>query len=182
MATEQGVVTRVTPHTAWVKTTRTEACQSCTARKTCHTLGGGTETEVEAVNAPAAQPGDRVLLMFKTTSLLKATSLIYLLPIIVLLCGAGVGHQLAALLDWDPSIAAAVIGFCFFGAALAYVKKQGNRMADHAAYQPQIIRVLRRDHTNQFDKVPKATIPGPNQNRKAPMPRLDKDNTLRHYQ
>jgi sigma-E factor negative regulatory protein RseC len=162
MATEQGVVTRVTPHTAWVKTTRTEACQGCSARKTCHTLGGGSESEVEAVNAPAAQPGDRVLLMFKTASLLKATSLIYLLPIIVLLCGAGVGHRLAALLDWDPSIAAAVFGFGFFGAALAYVKKQGNRMADNAAYQPRIIRVLRRENANRFDNVPRPTLRGPN--------------------
>jgi sigma-E factor negative regulatory protein RseC len=80
--------------------------------------------------------------MFKTTSLLKATFLIYLLPIIVLLCGAGLGHQLALILDWEPSVTAAISGLSFFGAALAYVKKQGNRMADKAAYQPQIIRVL----------------------------------------
>ena len=173
MATEQGIVTRVGSHTAWVKTTRTESCQSCAARKTCHTLGGGSESEVEAVNTPAAQPGDRVLLMFKTTSLLKATSLIYLLPIVVLMCGAGVGYQLAVVLDWDQSIAAAVFGFSFFGAALAYVKKQGNRMADNAAYQPQIIRVLRRGHANRLDNVPIPTPPGP-------VPRLDKANTLGH--
>ena len=59
MATEKGVVTKLESNAAWVTTTRTEACESCAAKGSCRTLGGGKEMEVEAINLAGARVGLR---------------------------------------------------------------------------------------------------------------------------
>jgi len=141
LATEQGVVTRVGIGTAWIKTTKSEACKACSARNTCHSMGGE-EVEVEVINAANAQPGDRVVISFETSSLLKATFLIYVFPIVCLLAGALVGRELAPLLDWGESIAAGVVGFSAFFVSMLFVYFKANRMGRQDQYRPQVIRVL----------------------------------------
>ena len=80
MATEEGIVFKLGdagPGTAWVKTTRSSACAGCSSRDACHAEGGGKEMEVEAINTARARVGDRIVLNIKTSSLLKATFLLY---------------------------------------------------------------------------------------------------------
>ncbi|HSO20180.1 MAG TPA: SoxR reducing system RseC family protein, partial [Desulfosarcina sp.] len=47
--------------TAWVKTTRSSACESCSSRDACQAGGGGQEMEVEAINTADARVGDRIV-------------------------------------------------------------------------------------------------------------------------
>ena len=49
MNTEEGVVIRIDAKNAWIKTVKTGACESCSSRGACNTLGGGKEMEVEAM-------------------------------------------------------------------------------------------------------------------------------------
>ena len=142
MATEKGVVTKVGPATAWVKTTKTSACESCTARDSCHTLGGGNEAEIEVINTAGAKEGDNVVIRFETSSLLKATFLLYVFPIILLVIGAVIGQQAAPYLNFNPSGFSAVIGFSFFFAAVLTIKFKANRLARKNEYRPKIIKVL----------------------------------------
>ena len=76
MATEKGIVLRTDSEAAWVKTVRSSACEGCTAKGSCHSMGGGNEMEVKALNTAGARAGDRIVLSFETASLLKATFLI----------------------------------------------------------------------------------------------------------
>ncbi len=55
--------------------------------------------EVKALNTAGARVGDRIVLSFETHSLLKATFLIYVFPIILLIVGAVVGQALAPVID-----------------------------------------------------------------------------------
>jgi sigma-E factor negative regulatory protein RseC len=143
MATEEGVVTKIeSAATAWVKTTRSGACKSCSARSSCHSLGGGEETEVEALNHAGAQIGQKVVLSFDTSPLLKATFLLYLFPILTMMAGAFIGQQLATTFHLDPSFLAAVFGFLFFGLTLVFVRSKGNKLAKRDEYRPKIIRVV----------------------------------------
>jgi sigma-E factor negative regulatory protein RseC len=143
MATEEGIVTKIeSAATAWVKTTRSGACKSCSARSSCHSLGGGEESEVEAINRAGAQIGQKVLLSFDTSPLLKATFLLYMLPILTLMAGAFVGQQLAADFHLDPSFSAAVLGFLCFGLTIVFVRAKGNNLAKREEYRPKIIRVI----------------------------------------
>jgi sigma-E factor negative regulatory protein RseC len=120
MATEEGVVFKMGASgagTAWVKTTRSSACESCSSRDTCHGEGGGKEMEmeVEAINTADARVGDRIVLNIRTASLLKATFLLYVFPILAMIAGAVLGQAVAVMRDADPSGLSALFGFLFFG-------------------------------------------------------------------
>jgi len=144
LATEQGVVLRTHSHIAWVKTVRSSACEGCSAKGSCHTMGGGQDMEVKALNTAGARVGDRIVLSFETPSLLKATFLIYVFPIILLLVGAVVGQALAPVIDLNSSALSVISGFVFFCTALIIVKARANKMAKKDEYQPKVIKILDR--------------------------------------
>ena len=143
MATEQGVVLRTDSEGAWVKTIRSSACEGCTAKGSCHSMGGGQDMEVKALNPAGAREGDRIVLSFETSSLLKATFLIYVFPIIFLIAGAALGQMLAPLMAFNPSSLAALLGFAFFFTALFIIKSRANKMAKQNAYQPKITKIIK---------------------------------------
>ncbi|MCK4987578.1 MAG: SoxR reducing system RseC family protein, partial [Desulfobacterales bacterium] len=142
MATEQGVVLRTDSGAAWVKTVRSSNCEGCTAKGSCHTMGGGRDMEVKAVNSVGARVGDRIVLSFETAALLKATFLIYVFPIILLIVGAALGQVLAPLIGFSPSALSVLLGFAFFFTALFIVKARANKMAKKNAYQPKITKII----------------------------------------
>lgn len=98
--------------------------------------------EVKAINIAGARKGDRIVLSFETRSLLKATFLIYVFPIIFLVIGALVGQMLAAFTALNPSALSALLGFASFFSALFIMKVRANKMAAKNAYQPKITKIL----------------------------------------
>jgi sigma-E factor negative regulatory protein RseC len=142
LATEKGIVLRTDSEAAWVKTVRSSACEGCTAKGSCHSMGGGNEMEVKALNTAGARAGDRIVLSFETASLLKATFLIYVFPIILLIVGAAIGQMLASLIDFNPSALSVLLGFVFFFTGLFIIKARANKMAKKSAYQPKITKIL----------------------------------------
>jgi sigma-E factor negative regulatory protein RseC len=152
MATEEGVVFKIGPPekgTAWVKTARSSACDSCSSRHICNADGGGEEMEVEAINTAAAKVGDRILLNIRTASLLKATFLLYVFPILAMLAGALIGQSVAETRGSDPSGMAALIGFLFFGLAFIVIRITGRRLSKSSEYKPEIIKI--RGHYSPID-------------------------------
>jgi len=157
MAIEEGIVTKIpTPGKVLVSTVRSGACAACRARGMCHSVGGGGEAEVVANNAANARVGDRVVISFRTGSLLKAMFLLYMFPIMCLLAGAVIGNNYAYALQMDSSIFSAIVGFLFFGASIVFIRTKGNKMAQKDEYQPKIVRILKRgeieDPTRIADK------------------------------
>lgn len=145
MATEEGIVFRLGPTgsgTAWVKTTRSSACESCSSRQACH-AGGGKEMEVEAINTADARVGDRIVLNIKTTSLLKATFLLYVFPILAMIAGALIGQMVGAMRGGDPSGMSALFAFLSFGLAFLLIRIVGRRLSRNDAYTPEIIKIRR---------------------------------------
>ena len=144
MATEHGIVIRTDSHEAWVKTVKSGSCEGCTARGACHShsLSDSGEVEVNAINEAGAKVGDRIVLSFQTSSLLKATFLLYVFPILFLIFGAAIGQQTAPYFNFDSSGFSAIIGFSFFFAAVLVIKIKANKMAKKNEYRPKIIKVL----------------------------------------
>lgn len=142
MTFEEGVVLYAKGKTARVKTTKSEACESCSAKSSCHSLGGGKDMEVEALNPAGAKPGDQVMIGFETASLYKATFLMYVFPILALLGGAFLGAALAPAMGLGESAAAALVGFIFFGIAFVVVRLTATRLSAKTSYRPKIIRII----------------------------------------
>jgi sigma-E factor negative regulatory protein RseC len=143
MATEQGVVIKTDPSGAWVKTVKSGACAGCTSREACHSMSAGGEMEVKAINEAGAKVGDRIVLSFGSASLLKATFLLYVFPILLLIAGALIGQETAPYFNFNPSGFSAIIGFSFFIAALLIIKVKGNQLAKKNEYRPKIVKILK---------------------------------------
>jgi sigma-E factor negative regulatory protein RseC len=92
-------------------------------------MGANGEMEVKVINEAGAKAGDRILLSFKTSSLLKATFLLYVFPILLLFVGALFGQTVAPKFDFNPSGLAAITGFTFFFVALLIVRTSANKLA-----------------------------------------------------
>lgn len=156
MAIEQGIVIKLGSHgekTAWVKTTRSSACESCSSRDSCNAGIDGKDQEVEAINMADARVGDRIQLSIKTSSILKAMFLLYLFPILCMLGGGMFGNWMAERLTANPSVVAAVSALICFGASLVVVRAGGQRLGGKEAYQPKIIRILGRGATPKETQI-----------------------------
>ena len=141
MATEEGIVTAVSTGTAWVKTTRSSACKGCSARHSCSPQNNQA-TLVEVVNPVHAKVGDRILINIESASLLKASFLIYVFPILCMLAGAGLGQGVGIVLSLNPSWTSPILAALFFVGAILYMKSKGNRLAQIDAYKPKIVRII----------------------------------------
>mgnify|MGYP001826529038 FL=1 len=98
--------------------------------------------EVKAINSVGAGVGDRIVLSFETASLLKATFLIFVFPIILMISGAALGLILTPRIGFSPSALSVMLGFAFFFSALFIIKARANNMAQKNAYQPKITKIL----------------------------------------
>jgi sigma-E factor negative regulatory protein RseC len=105
-------------------------------------LGGGKEMEVEAINDAGAKVGQNVVISFDTTPLLKATFLLYVVPILFLMIGAVIGDQMAPHFNFNVSTFSLITGLLFFGLAIMFVKSKGNKMAKKDKYRPKVIKVI----------------------------------------
>ena len=143
MATEKGVVVEVGDNTAWVKTEKSGACESCCAKGACLPIGNGNDMKVETINSVGAAIGDRVVLSFGSSSLFKATFFLYMFPILCLVGGAIAGMILAPILEVDEQGLSAIIGFACFLCSIVIVRIRGNKMAQKDEYKPKIVRIVR---------------------------------------
>ena len=150
MATEQGIVIKTDSRATWVKTFKSGNCAGCSARGSCHAPGGDDEMEVKVINEAGAKVGDRIVLSFKTSSLLKATFLLYVFPILLLIIGAAVGQEIAPKFDFNPSGLSAIMGFAFFFAALLIIKTTANKLARKNEYRPKITKILTRMNRSSY--------------------------------
>ncbi len=142
MANEYGIVTDIAGRTAWVMTQRSSACESCSSRGSCMSDGGGKTMRVNVDNPVQAGVGDRVMIHMHTGSLLKATFLLYVIPILAMLAGAGIGQWLGIRYGIDPNGAAVALGVAALVAGVAGMRLKANALARRSEYRPVIVRIL----------------------------------------
>jgi sigma-E factor negative regulatory protein RseC len=110
---EEVLVVAVDGLYAMVSSQRKSACGSCHAEASCSVLsGGGTkhDTQIRAMNPLGALVGQRVELEISEQQFLKASFLVYVLPIISLLFFGVFARYLAVRYGVDPRSAEGVGG------------------------------------------------------------------------
>ncbi|HAO19475.1 MAG TPA: Fis family transcriptional regulator [Desulfobacteraceae bacterium] len=142
LVTEEGIVIRAEKLVAWVKMVRSSACESCSEKDTCNSMGGsGHEMEVEAINAAGAKAGDKVVVAFETASLFKVSFLIYLFPVFSMIAGAFIGQGIAKTNHGDPSAYAAISAFLSFLIAFFIIRAVSKVLAKDSRYRAKILRI-----------------------------------------
>jgi sigma-E factor negative regulatory protein RseC len=142
LATEQGLVIRVDSTGTWVKTGKSEACESCSSKGACHMLGGGKAAEVQVLNPIGAGIGDRIVLKMDNSRLFKATFLVYMFPILMLILGALAGEGIARSAGLHSPAPPALLGFGGLAAGLFIMRVLANRLAQKDEYRPRIVKIL----------------------------------------
>lgn len=102
-------------HIAIVKCVRNSSCQHCPSAGSCNMGSDGESMAVEAYNQAGGQVNDRVKVVTSTKNFLQSSFLLYIVPIIGLLIGAGIGQTIAEGRPGmiDPSLLSALIGSLF---------------------------------------------------------------------
>jgi sigma-E factor negative regulatory protein RseC len=99
MLEEAGVIVRVEGELAIVKTKRSSMCDGCHSGGFCKALGGGSEMEVAARNEVGANVGDEVKVTVASKTFLKASFLVYMVPVAALILGALLGTEVGPTLS-----------------------------------------------------------------------------------
>ena len=140
MITENAIVTRTNLSIAWVKTTRSGACEACSSRESCGTAGDQKEIIAMVKNTLNVEKGDHVVIGLETRPMLFLTFLLYVFPIILLLIGALIGNSLAPFFQMDPSFVSMISGFLFFGLSFYIIRKKNNSLSKKEEYKPFLVR------------------------------------------
>lgn len=140
MIHEHGQVIARVGDDIWVQTIRQSACQSCSARQGCgqKVLAGATSgraNQVRVANTLGARVGDTVTLELDEAMLLRASALVYGMPLMFTVVAAVAAQTWIAASDGVAMVGAGV-GMAFgFWLSWRVQKRQGH------LYQPRLANV-----------------------------------------
>jgi sigma-E factor negative regulatory protein RseC len=143
---ESGQIVELEGEFAWVEGERSTACGACAVRKGCGTgviagLLGQRQARLRVINHIGAAVGDRVVIGISESGLLRGSLAVYALPLASLFAGALGGHFAGRYL-WPGAGDALAIAGAAAGllAGLAWLRRFSQRIGNHAAYQPVVLR------------------------------------------
>jgi len=141
MSAERGIVEKVEPGWAWVKTKRSSACASCGSRHHCLTQGSD-QMVVKAQNTADAKKGDEVELYLSTKTKLTGTAIVYLIPVFGIFVGAFSANPLSEALGLNPSLGMALFTITGLVSAVFLMRYLANRMDSKQTLTPLLKRVV----------------------------------------
>lgn len=145
MMSENGRIIAVEDQAVWVETIRQSTCQSCSAQKACghgllSKMQSGHQVHVRVL--PGVYPledfsvGDQVSISVPERVVLQGALLVYLLPLLTLLLGAGLAES---VLTGLPNDLAAFMGAALgFSLGIALVKLCSRWQRHDTSYQPVV--------------------------------------------
>lgn len=142
MLEEEGVVIGTKDNKALVKTQRSSACTGCVALEVCH-RGEGEEMVIETLNPIGAKIGERVKIVIEPGIFLKASFLVYIIPIIFLSLGALAGKGLSYYFKGDnPTLWAIIGGFSALIGIFIVIFRYNKKIQGDFRYKPTIIEII----------------------------------------
>lgn len=141
---ESGTVIEVRGPTALVRLKRSSACSGCASAGQCHAGRGESEQLLETRNEIGAVVGNAVRVAVSARAVIHASAIIYLLPVVGLLVGAG-GVQVLAAEFMSAAAGANAAGFGGIAGAIIGVllgRHLGRRVTVSAVPLPQITGIV----------------------------------------
>ncbi|MCK4258606.1 MAG: SoxR reducing system RseC family protein [Halanaerobiales bacterium] len=135
---ETGQVIRIVDE----KMAEIELCRHSACGK-CGQCSHGENTRFEVHNPIQAQVGDVVVLKMETRHLLTAVMMVYMLPLVTLIVGYGLGSWFNSLLKiWQGEGFAIITGLIFMGLTFVGVKFYDRKLGLKSGFHPEIIKVI----------------------------------------
>lgn len=148
MIREEGIVVALEGAYAVVSGQRQKMCGTCHNANTCTVLSGGLgqrSIKVRAFNACQAQVGDRVFIEVSERSFLRASFLVYILPLVVLFAMVSWARYLIQTMGWQVDIEAysALVGFISLAVTFYWLQRRSDRRGrEDRESGPVVVEVL----------------------------------------
>lgn len=101
-----------------------------------------TKINVEMKNTVGAKTGDSVIFEAKEINMLKAAFVVYVLPLILMFSGAGIGYWGGNRMEISPVMFSVLFGGISFLFSLWIVNKYERYVSGNTNMKPEIISVL----------------------------------------
>ncbi len=138
MLEETGVVVeRLGSKRVKVKVQRTSACKSCASANLCMALSGESEMLAEARDKLGVGVGDKVVIAIEEQVFLKASFLVYILPLAGLFAGVALAEWLSVPVSQNWQAAGGFLGLAAGFLLVFFINKKLNKNT----YMPEIVRL-----------------------------------------
>ena len=143
MIEEEGVMTEISGSIAKVAILKKTACESCAAAGACHPKDND-RSILEASNPVGASEGQKVKVALAPQVYLKASIILYGIPMVALVSGAILAKNLSIhyLGKENSDLWAFLAGMGTMIASFAMIKIYNNKVAKTQKYKPVIVEIL----------------------------------------
>jgi sigma-E factor negative regulatory protein RseC len=141
MIEEEGIVSETADGMAKVAITKKSSCEKCAASGMCHP---GDEDLMEAANPLGAQKGQKVKVVIAPQMYLKASIILYGIPMAVFIAAAIGGKNLAIGTGSEAhsDLWAFVAGTIALVISFLFIRAYNNKVEKTQKYKPVIVEIL----------------------------------------
>lgn len=127
--------------TAQVRLLAGSHCEGCPAAGVCQPGGEG-DRVLEVLDALGARPGDRVRIRVMGSAVLRASFLVYGLPLLLLLIGVGIGSKLWSTGTARGDLLSFGLGALLAACAAPLAAWYGRKMDRGRTLNPEIVEII----------------------------------------
>lgn len=143
MIVEQGTIKEIKGASALIEAKRSAECESCASKALC-SPDSDDMMLIEADNPVGAEVGNKVLFSMPASAVLKAGTLVYLLPLICFIIGVVIGQIAVPVVapELNKDLVSAAIGFIFVVFAFGFIRYYGRSVERTNAFRPTVTKIL----------------------------------------
>jgi sigma-E factor negative regulatory protein RseC len=143
MIEEEGIVVETEGDLAKVAVLKKSACEACAAAGVCHP-GGADDSYLEASNPLGARKGEKVKVVVAPQMYLKASIILYGVPMAALIAGAILGKNVAGRYgaSGNSDLWAFLAGMACLGISFFFIRMYNKKVERTAEYKPMITEIL----------------------------------------
>ena len=141
MIEEEGIVVEVTGDIAKVAIMKKNACEKCSASGVCHP---GDEEHMEALNPHGAKKGQKVKVVLAPQVYLKASIILYGIPMAVFVAAAIAGKNLGLRYGTEAAsdLWAFIAGMACMVVSFLFIRMYNKKVETTEEYKPVIVEIL----------------------------------------
>ena len=141
MIEEEGIIAEIVGDMAKVAILKKSACESCAASGVCHP---GDQEYMEADNPLGAKKGQKVKVVVAPQIYLRASLIIYGIPMAALIGGAIVAKNIAVAYgaETQSDLWAFFSGMACLVVSFIFIRRYNNKVEKTKQYKPVIVEIL----------------------------------------
>jgi sigma-E factor negative regulatory protein RseC len=142
MIEEEGIVIETTGSLAKVSILAKSACEKCASSEVCHPQGE--DSYMEAVNPLGAKKGQKVKVVVAPQVYLKASIILYGIPMSVFVAAAIIGKNLAQKFSGEANsdLWAFISGMALMAVSFFFLRRYNHKVEKTQEYKPVIVEIL----------------------------------------